>query len=177
VSGLNGPLRAAGEVYGQLSSIRDDDQPPCRHQQPARRTRSPGHGTRRADGSLVHACRCYILVDAARQQVAAAKAQATTDEAEVQQAQAQVRQAQLNLSYTKLYAPEDGRVTQKNVEPGNFVQTGQALCAIVPHRVWVVANFKETQLTYMQPGQAAEITVDTYPHHPFRQFANRAPPR
>jgi membrane fusion protein (multidrug efflux system) len=114
-------------------------------------------------------------VDAARQQVSADQAQVavatsqiTTDEAEVQQAQAQVRQAQLNLSYTKIYAPADGRVTQKNVEPGDDVQTGQALFALVRHDVWVVGNFKETQLTSMRPGQPAEIEVDTYPVHTFK---------
>jgi len=98
--------------------------------------------------------------------------QAQTNEAaargRLQQAQAQVRQAQLNLSYTKIYAPADGRVTQKTVEPGNYVQTGQALFALVPYDVWVVANFKETQLTYMRPGQPIDIEVDAYPNHAFK---------
>jgi membrane fusion protein (multidrug efflux system) len=127
------------------------------------------------DSAIAAARTAKANVDAAREQVSAnqaqvavATSQVTTDAAEVQQAQAQVRQAQLNLSYTKIYAPEDGRVTQKNVEPGNYVQTGQALFAIVQHDVWVVANFKETQLTDMRPGQPAEIEVDTYPHHPFK---------
>jgi membrane fusion protein (multidrug efflux system) len=127
------------------------------------------------DSAIATARTAKANVDAAREQVSAnqaqvavATSQVTTDAAEVQQAQAQVRQAQLNLSYTKIYAPEDGRVTQKNVEPGNYVQTGQALFAIVQHDVWVVANFKETQLTDMRPGQPAEIEVDTYPHHPFK---------
>ena len=132
------------------------------------------------DSAIAAARTAKANVDAARQQVSANQAQAavaqsqiTTDEAEVQQAQAHVQQAQLNLSYTKIYAPEDGRVTQKNVEPGNYVQTGQALFAIVPHDVWVVANFKETQLTYMRPGQPAEIEVDTYPNHPFTAVPSR----
>jgi membrane fusion protein (multidrug efflux system) len=127
------------------------------------------------DSAIAAARTAKANVDAAREQVSAnqaqvavATSQVTTDEAEMQQAQAQVRQAQLNLSYTKIYAPEDGRVTQKNVEPGNYVQTGQALFAIVQHDVWVVANFKETQLTDMRPRQPAEIEVDTYPNHPFK---------
>jgi membrane fusion protein (multidrug efflux system) len=127
------------------------------------------------DSAIAAARTAKATVDAAREQVSAnqaqvavATSQVTTDEAEVQQAQAQVRQAQLNLSYTKIYAPADGRVTQKTVEPGNYVQTGQALFALVPHDVWVVANFKETQLTYMRPGQPVEIEVDAYPNHAFK---------
>ncbi len=127
------------------------------------------------DSAIAAARTAKANVDAAREQVSAnqaqvavATSQVTSDEAEVQQAQAQVRQAQLNLSYTKIYAPADGRVTQKNVEPGNYVQAGQALFAIVRHDVWVVANFKETQLTSMRAGQPAEIEVDTYPNHPFK---------
>jgi membrane fusion protein (multidrug efflux system) len=127
------------------------------------------------DSAIAAARTAKANVDAARQQVSAAQAQVAvaqsqiaTDEAEVQQAQAQVRQAQLNLSYTKIYAPADGRVTQKHVEPGDYVQTGQALFAIVPHDVWVVANFKETQLTAMRPGQPAAIEVDAYPNRTFK---------
>ena len=57
----------------------------------------------------------------------------------------------------------DGFVTKKGVEPGQFVQKGQSLLAIVPRAVWVTANFKETQLTRMRPGQPVDITVDAYP--------------
>jgi membrane fusion protein (multidrug efflux system) len=127
------------------------------------------------DSAIASARTAKAQVDAARQQVSAnqaqvavAQSQITTDEAEVQQAQAQVHQAQLNLSYTKIYAPDDGRVTQKHVEPGDYAQTGQALFALVPHDVWVVANFKETQLTDMRSGQPAEIEVDAYPNRTFK---------
>jgi membrane fusion protein (multidrug efflux system) len=127
------------------------------------------------DSAIAAARTAKANVEAAREQVAAAqaqvgvaKAQVATNEAQVQQAQAQVEQAQLNLSYTQIYAPEDGRVTQKTVEPGAYVQPGQSLFALVSHTVWVVANFKETQLTAMRPGQPGEIEVDTYPHHPFK---------
>jgi len=60
--------------------------------------------------------------------------------------QAAEHQAELDLSYTKIYAPETGRITRKSVEPGDYVQVGQTLFSIVPDRFWVVANFKETQL-------------------------------
>jgi membrane fusion protein (multidrug efflux system) len=81
---------------------------------------------------------------------------------------AAVRQAQLELSYTKIVAPEAGRITQRSVEPGRYVQVGQPLLSIVPDRLWVVANFKETQLHAMRPGQAVAITVDAYPTRTFR---------
>jgi membrane fusion protein (multidrug efflux system) len=77
-----------------------------------------------------------------------------------QEAQTNVAAAQLDLSYTKLSAPCDGRVTRKSVEPGNYVDVGQALMSIVPAEVWVVANFKESQLKHMRPGQRAMVTID-----------------
>jgi len=83
--------------------------------------------------------------------------------AQVEMANALLETAKLRLSYTKIYAPEDGRVTRKNVEPGNYVQTGAALMAIVPDEVWIVANYKETQLHHMRPGQDVDIRVDAYP--------------
>jgi membrane fusion protein (multidrug efflux system) len=83
--------------------------------------------------------------------------------ASLDQARALLDAAKLRLSYTKIHAPESGRVTRKNVEPGSYVQTGNALLAIVPPETWVVANFKETQLTRMRPGQHVEIRVDAYP--------------
>jgi membrane fusion protein, multidrug efflux system len=87
--------------------------------------------------------------------------------AEVQENEAAVRQARLNLSYTHVTAPRSGYVTHRAVEPGAYVQAGQALLAIVPHRVWVVANFKETQLAHMRPGQRVDVKVDAYPQARF----------
>lgn len=93
-------------------------------------------------------------------QVATTRARALSAVATVQEKQAAVDQAQLNLEYTKIIAPVDGIVT-KNVEVGMNVQPGQQLLTIVPlNDVWVTANFKETQLKYMKPGQAAVIKVD-----------------
>lgn len=83
--------------------------------------------------------------------------------ASVDQARALLDAAKLRLSYTKIRAPESGRVTRKSVEPGSYVQTGNALLAIVPAEIWVVANFKETQLDHMRPGQPVDIRVDAYP--------------
>jgi membrane fusion protein (multidrug efflux system) len=83
--------------------------------------------------------------------------------AKVEQARASLEAAQLNLSYTEIAAPIDGVVTHKQVEIGQIVQAGQGLLVVVPLRdVWVTANFKETQLKNMKPGQRAQVKVDTY---------------
>ena len=105
---------------------------------------------------------------AAPDQIAQTRAQADQLAAQIVQYEAAVHQAELDLSYTKLYAPETGRVTRKSVEPGAYVQVGQTLFSIVPDRVWVVANFKETQLRHMRPGQPATVRVDAYPDRLFR---------
>jgi membrane fusion protein (multidrug efflux system) len=81
---------------------------------------------------------------------------------------AQLEQAMLNLEYTRITAPMDGRITRKNVEPGDYVETGQTLLSIVPHDIWVTANFKETQLTHMQPGQPVTINIDAFPGRTFK---------
>ena len=114
-------------------------------------------------------------VEVARNQAKAAVAQVDLDRAKVQtaraqaqQAQARLEQAQLQLSYTTILAPRDGRVTRRTVEQGAYVQTGQALLALVPDDLWVVANFKETQLERMRPGQPVLIRVDAYPHRQFK---------
>ena len=102
------------------------------------------------------------------QQVEVSKAQAETATATLEQLRAAVAQAELDLSYTKIYAPDSGRVTNKSVEQGALVQSGQPLMAIVPGDVWVTANFKENQIGRMQPGQPAEIYVDAYPDKTFK---------
>lgn len=99
----------------------------------------------------------------APQEVAVTRAQFSSAEARVRQYQASLAQAQLNLEYTTVKAPISGIVSKKSVEPGQIVQPGQPLLAIVPlDDIWVTANFKETQLTRMRPGQPALISVDAY---------------
>lgn len=104
----------------------------------------------------------------AQQKVAVSEAQAKTAGATTEQLRAAVQQAELELSYTKIYAPEAGRVTRKSVEEGALVQIGQPLLAIVPGEVWVTANFKESQIGGMVAGQAVEISVDAYPDKVFK---------
>jgi len=97
------------------------------------------------------------------QQVAVMRSRAGAAEAAVQRAQAAVAQAQLNLQYTTIRAPVSGVVSQRNVEVGQTVQAGQPLFGIVDlDNLWVTANFKETQLKNMRPGQPARIPVDAY---------------
>jgi membrane fusion protein (multidrug efflux system) len=96
-------------------------------------------------------------------QVAMRSADAQAKLAKVEQARASLEAAQLNLSYTSIVAPVDGVATHKQVEPGQIVQAGQGLLVVVPlQNVWVTANFKETQLKNMKPGQKAYVKVDTY---------------
>lgn len=113
-------------------------------------------------------------VQAAQNKELASEAQASLDKgaiqtaaAEVEKFGADVQQAELNLSYTRVKAPEAGYVTHRTIEAGAYVQPGQPLLAIVPQHVWVVANFKETQLTHMHPGQAVTVSVDAYPQIKF----------
>jgi len=101
--------------------------------------------------------------DISQQQYDKAFLRWNTDKAQVEAAQARYTQASLNLSYTKIVAPADGVVARKSVEPGMFVEPGQALLAIVLPERWVIANLKETQMTHIHPGLRVTIHVDAYP--------------
>jgi len=97
------------------------------------------------------------------EQVRMTRARAGAADADVQKYQAALEQAQLNLQYTKILAPVTGVLSKRNVEPGQVIQPGQPLFSIVNlDDIWVTANFKETQLRNMRPGQKATITVDAY---------------
>ena len=106
--------------------------------------------------------------DTAPQQVALAQAQYARAEADVQKAEADLSQADLYLSYCHIVAPASGTITRRSVEAGVYVQVGQPLMALVTERLWVVANFKETELTRMRPGQPVEIEIDSYPERKYR---------
>lgn len=107
-------------------------------------------------------------VNEAEAQLDAAKAEADAIFAQLNESKTEVDSAQLNLSYTKIYAPCDGRVTRKQVEAGDYLQTGQTIFSIVPREVWVVANFKESQLKDMTPGQKALVSLDALGGRTFR---------
>ena len=113
-------------------------------------------------------------LDSAKKKVLAGEAQQAEGEAQVRTFEAlleyvlaqekengaNLESAKLNDSYTKVYAPETGRVTRKSVEPGDYVQVGQSLMALVPSEIYVTANYKENQVRLMRPGQPVEIEVD-----------------
>lgn len=104
-----------------------------------------------------------------RQQVGVRQTQVDAARGRLDQALANLSQAELNLAYTTIRAPMSGRVTKKTVEVGQVVQPGQLLLAVVDlTNLWVVGNYKETDLTRVRPGQPATITVDTYPGVVFR---------
>jgi membrane fusion protein (multidrug efflux system) len=104
-----------------------------------------------------------------RQQVKVRQAQVDAAKGRIAQALANLRQAELNLDYTVIRAPVGGRITKKTVEIGQVIQPGQPLLSIVDlDDVWVVANYKETALTGVRPGQPATVRVDTYPGAVFK---------
>jgi membrane fusion protein (multidrug efflux system) len=120
-------------------------------------------GRTAATGTRATAIAAQVRIDAAAAQAKLVRSQATTAEAAVAQAHAALDQARLNLSYTKVYADENGTVARKSVEAGNYVQPGQLLLSVVPDRLYVIANYKETQLTHVRPGQRVSIRVDAFP--------------
>jgi membrane fusion protein (multidrug efflux system) len=122
---------------------------------------SGGVTQQQVDNAAAAAQSAAAQLEAANKQVIAAQAKAA-------EAKAAFEQAQLNLSYTRIYAPQSGWVTNKALEEGEYIRVGQPLMMIVPREVWVVANFKETQLKYMKPGQLVKIKVDAYPQKDFR---------
>jgi len=98
-----------------------------------------------------------------QQTIQTAEDQVKQSLAQVAQAEAALAQANVNLSYTEIRAPQDGRVTKRNIDLGSYVQAGQQSFYIVTPEAWVTANFKEGQLADMHPGQPVSISVDAYP--------------
>lgn len=112
-----------------------------------------------------------LVADAQSQQtqVPVKEAAAGRAGASVEQAQAELAAAELELAKTRIVAPSGGMISKKTVEPGQMVQVGQPLLAVVPlDGVWVVANLKETQVGRVRPGQPVTVHVDTFPGRPFR---------
>lgn len=123
-----------------------------------------------AQGKLLQAEADLRAAQTAPQMMQATRSRALSAEANAQQKKAQLDQAQLNLQYTKIVAPVTGVVSNRTVEVGQNVQTGEEMMKIIPlEDLWVTANFKETQLRHMKPGQQADIDVDangkTYKGH------------
>lgn len=105
-----------------------------------------------------------VQIDRARAQIQRINAQLKRAEANLAVRKAQLDQANLRLSYTRIPAPIDGKIGRKNIEPGQYVQPGQTLCTVVNDETfWIVANFKETQISHIAEGQPVKITLDAYP--------------
>lgn len=104
----------------------------------------------------------------AQQALFSSNNETTVADANLRTAKAAKDKAALDLSYTKIYAPQSGTVSSRRVEKGMFVSAGSPLFTLVPENVWVVANFKENQLKGMKPGQKVDIKIDTYPGHVFK---------
>ncbi|MGC1455631.1 MAG: HlyD family secretion protein [Nitrospirota bacterium] len=107
-------------------------------------------------------------VKAAEEQLRQAESQRLTQASTIMQKQATASLAELNYEYTKIYAPVDGYVTRKSVQTGNQIQPGQPLMAVVAlNNIWITANFKETEMENIRPGQRVKFTVDSYPGKEF----------
>ena len=117
-----------------------------------------------AEAQIAEAQAAVLRAELVPQYVGQAEAQVRQLEGQVALAHAQLQQAELNLSWTKVVAPQDGWITKRNVEQGNYVQAGQAVLAIVTPDIWITGNFKESQLGRMRPGQKVDIAVDAYPN-------------
>jgi membrane fusion protein (multidrug efflux system) len=98
-----------------------------------------------------------------QQNIQAAEATVKQRQAQVDLYKANLAQAEINLSYTEIRAPQDGRITKRNVEKGTYLQPGQQVLYVVTPEIWVTANFKENQLTDIRPGQKVTIDVDSFP--------------
>ncbi|EKM6459665.1 HlyD family secretion protein [Cronobacter dublinensis] len=118
---------------------------------------------RSAEAGLANAKAQLEVAEQVQLQIRQQETNVEARESQVAQARAQLQTADLNLSYTEVRAPFDGFVTKRNVQNGTLVQAGSALFSLVSPEIWVVANFKESQLERMRPGDKVSISVDAFP--------------
>jgi membrane fusion protein (multidrug efflux system) len=128
----------------------------------------------KAQQSAVDSAQAVLKV--AQRQIDTLRAQRTSQEASVAQAQAQLDQANLNLSYTTVTADQPGRVVNLSGAVGQYAQAGTNLSMFVPDEIWVVANYKETQLDRMRPGQPVDLEIDAYPERAFHGHLDSVQP-
>jgi membrane fusion protein (multidrug efflux system) len=162
--------RAAADVQRYRTLSRNDyasrqtlDQAEATARRSAAQQMADVHGLDVAEAKIGQAEAALDQARTADQQVAVKAAELESAEADVEAARAAQRTAELNLSYTKIVAPQDGYITRRQVNAGDVVEKNQTLATLVFGAPWVTANFKETQLTDMRPGQTATIRVDAYP--------------
>jgi membrane fusion protein (multidrug efflux system) len=129
--------------------------------------------------AVAHAtvARDAAALDVARRQIDVLKAEVAQADAALAHAEAAEKQAELNLGYTSILAPVDGVVGARTLRVGQYVQAGTQLMAVVPlASAYVVANYKETQLTDVKAGQKVDIEIDTYPGHVFQGHVDSLSP-
>jgi membrane fusion protein, multidrug efflux system len=148
---------------GQLLAQIDDREPAARAAQARAQAAAADVAAQNARAEANRAEQLFARQLIARQDEERAVAVARQRVADAEAARKALAQAELALSFTKVVAPEAGRVTRRAAEEGAYVQVGQILMTVVPNDFWVVANFKETQLARMRPGQPADVKVDAYP--------------
>jgi membrane fusion protein (multidrug efflux system) len=163
-----GVVEAAAEVDAAQVSLDNATRDLERYQTVDARARS----RQQLDNALTTQKNAQAQLDQAKAKKVSADASVNTAAAsikaadgETRTAEANVKRAQVNLGYCHVYAPAEGRVTQRTVEVGNYVQTGATMFMLVSPEVWVTANFKETQLRYMRPGQPVTIKVDAFSNY------------
>lgn len=162
---------AAAQASAQLTSSRAIAENSNLELNRAKRLRQSGAVAQEAlDTATKNAVTDGAKVTAAEKQLSAVEAgigftaaSISAAQAAVSEAESDLEKAQLDLSYATIQATQDGRVTVKSVEPGNYVQPGQVLMALVSNQVWVEANYKETELAKIHPGQEVLVEVDAYP--------------
>jgi len=133
-------------------------------------------GISTSTGKISEARGTFQGAQAQRLQLNIAKSQAKSAEAAIATAQDAVAQAKLNLAYTHVLAPINGMIGRRTVEIGQQAQAGEPLLSIVSPNPWVIANFKETQLKRIRPGQTVRISVDAYPDHEFTGYVDSFSP-
>ena len=141
----------------------DDREPRARVEQAKAQAAAADVMARNAEDDARRAEQLFRRDLIARADYERAVALARQRRADAEAAHKALAQAELELSFTEVVAPDRGRVTRRAVEQGTYVQVGQAMMTIVPNDFWVIANFKETQLAKMRPGQPARVKVDAYP--------------
>jgi len=161
------PLAAKDEIAQQVYTQAVDSQKATAAAVEAARSSAAAAGqtVTGARSRVAQAQAALLYAETRPQQISVQRSRAQAAQAQAEQAQAALEQAQLNLQYTTVVAPISGLVGQRTVQPGQNVSPGQQMMTIVPldsQNIWVTADFKETQLTTMRPGQPVKITVDTY---------------
>ncbi len=137
------------------------------HRTSAQRLDKAQTRARVAQHNVAHAQAKLARAQTATKKIALKKANVNKANARIKQAKAKIHQARLNLSYTTVDAPHAGRIAKKSIESGSTVSDGQSAMALVETGRWVIANFKETQLTRMRPGQPVSVHVDAFPNQNF----------